>query len=73
MKGRIGMNKTFYFNSRIIQCAGDQKTIFNSVNKSYIQGMIGFVPSYSSATGLAERFNHSFLTQIERIRHELAH
>jgi len=29
------------------------------------------LPSYSSATQLAERFNQFFLTTIERIHHEL--
>jgi len=48
-----------------------KKTLFMVANKIIQTTGDCSLPSYSSATELAERFNRFFLTIIERICHEI--
>ena len=60
--------KTNYYQVTIDQCAGDQKKLFQVVNKLLQHKNITPLPSCSNFSVLAERFAEYFSSKIARIR-----
>jgi len=71
LKMTINKSKSSYFNSKIINCSGDQKKLFKITKDLLHTKDTVSLPKYTSAEALATRFNEYFTTKIVNIRDEL--
>ena len=63
--------KASYFNDKITNCAGNQSTLFKTVDQLLHRKVVQPLPAHSSVQELADRFNKYFTSKIETIRHAL--
>ena len=71
VKKVIKKAKSQYFLTKIEQCEGDQKKLFNIVDSLLGRGKSTELPHSASPIDLAEAFNDFFITKIAKIRTDL--
>ncbi|XP_071944670.1 uncharacterized protein [Antedon mediterranea] len=71
VNGLIEKAKTRYYSSLVSDCTGDQKKLFNIVNKLLHHSKSSVLPSSVSDEALAERFSVFFVNKIKSIRDSL--
>jgi len=64
--------KATYFVDKIQECSGDQKKLFQIVDKLLGRGKDNALPQYTDAQTLAQTFNNYFVSKITNIRSVLA-
>ena len=64
----IEEEKAQYYNSKVTECGGDQKKLFNVVNKLLNKGKSSSLPQHDNLETLANNFSDFFQNKIETIR-----
>ena len=72
MKNMISRAKADYYVNIINNCCGDQKKLFQIVDKLLDREKKIMLPDYSDAKPMAQIFNEFFVTKIANIRTLLA-
>jgi len=63
--------KAKYFNDKIATCAGNQSTLFKTVDELLHRKAVHSLPAHNSIQELADRFSKYFISKIETIRQVL--
>ena len=64
--------KSTYYIKQINDCNGDQRKLFQIVDKLLGRAKTSILPHYTTASILAETFNNFFITKISKIRCDLS-
>ena len=71
VKSLISASKTKYFNEKIKDCEGNQKSLFTIVDKLLHRKQPSSLPKYTSLADLATDFSEFFVGKIRKIRDDL--
>ena len=72
VKELIQKSKIKHFQTKIEECEGDQRKLFQIVDKLLGRGKTTSLPTASSSLALAESFNSFFISKIATIRQDLS-
>ena len=67
----ISTAKAQYYNNKIVECNGSQKTVFTVVNKVLHRDDMILPTTFKSDEDMAQGFNNFFQSKIKRIRQDL--